>query len=112
MIRLREILTRKGISQEDFARLMNTSSSTVSRWCNGKMIPEEANLLRMAQVLMVHVEELSVELPVLSDLQRQILDEVMELSAAQQRSLLIVARTMAGKPADLPQDDQANKREP
>lgn len=37
-------LKEKKIKKKDFATTMNTTPQTVSRWCNGVVIPEDATI--------------------------------------------------------------------
>ena len=56
--RLRALREHKGLTQEEFARLVPTSLTNVSRWERGKVIPGANMLVVLADRLEVAMEEL------------------------------------------------------
>lgn len=55
---LTEILRRKGISQNEFARMIDTTSASMSGWCTGSFMPRMDKVQRMCRVLNVSESEL------------------------------------------------------
>ena len=55
---LREILKKKKISQKDLADKIGLTESAVSRFISEDRIPTGANMLKIANVLNVKVEDL------------------------------------------------------
>lgn len=49
--RLRSLMGRKGINQEQLANLLNTSQTMISRYIKGKVIPSALVLRRIAKIL-------------------------------------------------------------
>ena len=50
---LRNLRTKKGISQTQLARAMFVNNSTISKWENGIHLPDAALITRLARVLEV-----------------------------------------------------------
>lgn len=61
MLRLKEILKKKGLKQLFLAQAMNTSSVTISSWATGKSMPSVETLIRLAEFLDVSLDELVVQ---------------------------------------------------
>jgi transcriptional regulator with XRE-family HTH domain len=62
---LRRLLEEAGMSQGDLARELQLEDSTlqswrmrISRWCNGETLPSPADLVNLAEVFEVKIEEL------------------------------------------------------
>ena len=55
---LRNLRTKKGISQTQLARAMFVNNSTISKWENGIHLPDAAMISRLARVLEVDVRTL------------------------------------------------------
>ncbi len=58
MLRLKEILKEKGITQVFLAREMDLSTVTINHWVSGKAIPSVESLIRLAEILEVSLDEL------------------------------------------------------
>ena len=52
---LRDLRTKKGLSQNQLARAMYVSNTTISKWENGIHLPDAAMIARLARVLEVDV---------------------------------------------------------
>lgn len=61
MLRLKEILKKKGLKQLFLAQAMHTSSVTISSWATGKSMPSVETLIRLAEFLDVSLDELVVQ---------------------------------------------------
>lgn len=48
----------RGVSQADFATMMNTSQQRVSEWERGRCEPSLYNIIRMLEILSISFEEL------------------------------------------------------
>ncbi len=57
-IRLKNARVKKGLSQIDVANELNISRQAVSRWENGKSIPDADNLVLLSQLYGVSLDEL------------------------------------------------------
>ena len=55
---IRKLRRAKGLSQEDLAVRLHVVRQTVSKWENGRSVPDADVLIRMAEVLDVSVSEL------------------------------------------------------
>ena len=58
MLRLKEILEKKQISQVQLSRAMNTSTVSISSWATGKAMPSVESLIRLCEILEVGLEDL------------------------------------------------------
>jgi transcriptional regulator with XRE-family HTH domain len=58
MENLRDILYRKGYTQQDFANKLGVRQETVSRWVNGVTRPRADMLKKMSQILHVSIKDL------------------------------------------------------
>lgn len=61
--RISEIRKQSGISQEKLAELVGVSRQAVTKWESGKANPDTENLLRLAEIFGVSVDELCREDP-------------------------------------------------
>ena len=52
---LRNLRTKKGLSQNQLARLMFVNNTTISKWENGIHLPDIAMITRLAQILEVDI---------------------------------------------------------
>ena len=59
--RISEIRKQSGISQEKLAELVGVSRQAVTKWESGKANPDTENLLRLAEIFGVSVDELCRE---------------------------------------------------
>lgn len=60
MLRLKEILKKKGLKQLFLAEAMNTSSVTISQWATGKSMPSVESLIRLCEILDVGLDDLVI----------------------------------------------------
>ena len=56
--RLKELRNKNNYSQEQLAEILNVSRQAVSRWENGKAVPDIDNILIMSELYDVPVDEL------------------------------------------------------
>lgn len=49
-------LKMKGLSQTEFAKMLDVEDYTVSRWCNGKSIPDANAFINIARVLDIRID--------------------------------------------------------
>ena len=66
--RISEIRKQSGISQEKLAELVGVSRQAVTKWESGKANPDTENLLRLAEIFGVSVDELCREEPSINPL--------------------------------------------
>ena len=59
--RLRELRKEKGFTQKELADKLNISFQAVSKWENGTSDPSTSNLLALAKLYEISVEELLKE---------------------------------------------------
>ena len=57
-IRLAELRKQAGLSQEEFAELLNVSRQSISKWENDKAFPEMTRLIFMSDYFKVSLDEL------------------------------------------------------
>jgi transcriptional regulator with XRE-family HTH domain len=55
---LKELLKSKGVKQNWLAQRIGVSTVTVSNWVKGKSYPSKKNLLKLSEVLNVHLNDL------------------------------------------------------
>ena len=55
---LKELRNEKGLTQEQFAEIMNVSNRTVSRWENGNNLPDLDVLIQISDYYEVELREL------------------------------------------------------
>jgi transcriptional regulator with XRE-family HTH domain len=60
MLRLKEILVKKQLSQAELSRAMGTSTVTISAWATGKAMPSVESLIRICEILEVSLDELVI----------------------------------------------------
>lgn len=58
MLRLKEILKEKGVTQLSLSKAMKLSSVTINQWATGKTMPSVESLIRLCEILEVGLEEL------------------------------------------------------
>jgi transcriptional regulator with XRE-family HTH domain len=58
MLRLKEILKEKGVTQLSVSKAMKLSSVTINQWATGKTMPSVESLIRLCEILEVGLEEL------------------------------------------------------
>lgn len=54
----KELLKRKGMTQEQLAKKLKVSQPTISGWINGSAVPKTRDLSSVAKTLGVSVEQL------------------------------------------------------
>jgi transcriptional regulator with XRE-family HTH domain len=60
MLRLKEILKQKGITQLSISKGMELSSVTINKWAKGKTMPSVESLIRLCEILEVSLDELVI----------------------------------------------------
>lgn len=55
---IKGVINRKCINQEELARMMSVTPSTVSNWISGKRVPRIKALIELAEVLEISVDDL------------------------------------------------------
>ncbi|MBY0534079.1 MAG: helix-turn-helix domain-containing protein [Rickettsiaceae bacterium] len=58
MLRLKEILKEKGLTQLYISKAMKLSSVTINQWATGKAMPSVESLIRLCEILEVGLEDL------------------------------------------------------
>jgi transcriptional regulator with XRE-family HTH domain len=58
MLRLKEILKEKKVTQLSVSKAMKLSSVTINQWATGKTMPSVESLIRLCEILEVGLEEL------------------------------------------------------
>lgn len=58
MLRLKEILKEKGVTQLSVSKAMKLSSVTINQWATGKTMPSVESLIRLCEILEVGLEDL------------------------------------------------------
>ncbi len=53
--KLKDAMLNEGLSQEDFAKLLNVDRSLISRWINGERKPSAKNLKNISKILKLPV---------------------------------------------------------
>lgn len=56
--RISELLKSKGMTQRELAEAIGATNATVSRYITGKRMPHATNMMRIAQVFGVTMEDL------------------------------------------------------
>lgn len=93
---LRLRITESTYTAADVARALGLDRSAVSRWMTGERTPTVQNLIDLAALLGVEVQELwsgPEAIPATPE-QRAMVDEMKDLDPAQQQALLALARSM------------------
>jgi transcriptional regulator with XRE-family HTH domain len=60
MLRLKEILKEKKLTQLYVSQAMKLSSVTISQWSTGKAMPSVESLIRLCEILEVSLDELVI----------------------------------------------------
>lgn len=55
---LKELLKSKGVKQNWLAQRIGVSTVTMSNWVKGKSHPSKKNLMKLSEVLNVHLSDL------------------------------------------------------
>ena len=55
---LRALMERRGVTQTDIVNALGVSASTVSDWCNGRLLPRAGKIQRIADLLGVGINAL------------------------------------------------------
>jgi transcriptional regulator with XRE-family HTH domain len=55
---LKELLKSKGVKQNWLAQRIGVSAVTMSNWVKGKSHPSKKNLLKLSEVLNIHINDL------------------------------------------------------
>lgn len=58
MLRLKEILKEKRLTQLSVSKAMKLSSVTINQWATGKAMPSVESLIRLCEILEVGLEDL------------------------------------------------------
>ena len=58
MLRLKEILKEKRLTQLSVSRAMKLSKVTINQWAKGKTMPSVESLIRLCEILEVGLEDL------------------------------------------------------
>ena len=88
---LRRIRKKRGLTQEDLARLLNTSKQVVSRYENGQRTPKITLANQYAQILGVSLEELNGSASALPE-------TITPISQFQTNTIPIIGSVAAGTP--------------
>lgn len=56
---LKELLKSKGVKQNWLAQKIGVSTVTMSNWVKGKSKPSRKNLLKLSEILDVHINDLA-----------------------------------------------------
>jgi transcriptional regulator with XRE-family HTH domain len=60
MLRLKEILKKKGLNQLFLAKALDLSNVTISSWATGKSMPSVESLIRLCEILDVGLDDLVI----------------------------------------------------
>ena len=60
MLRLKEILKEKGVTQLSVSKAMKLSSVTINQWATGKTMPSVESLIRLCEILEISLDELVI----------------------------------------------------
>lgn len=91
--RLKEIRIKKGLTQEEFAKLLNISSSAISLYESGSREPSLATLVNIANVLDVSTDyllglsdsEKTVKVIISPDDKQEIVNKVLKILNAEEK---------------------------
>lgn len=94
--RLTQARDAAGLTNKEVAQRLGLDESTVSLWMNGKRTPRVENLQKLAAELDVEMSELwqGEEVLPATPAQRAMVEEMADMSQAQQEALLALARAM------------------
>ena len=93
-LRLKELRNAHHYSQEELAEKLNVSRQAVSRWENGKAVPDIDNLLFLAELYDVPLDVLVDELPC-SQYENNNVDNLTEISAIIEILVLSIILTLS-----------------
>lgn len=60
MLRLKEILKKKGLTQLFLANAMDLSKVTINQWATGKTMPSVESLIKLCEILDVSLDDLVI----------------------------------------------------
>lgn len=60
MLRLKQIIKERGLTQSKIAEAMKVSTVSVSQWASGKSIPSLKSLVKLTEILGVTLDELVI----------------------------------------------------
>ncbi|MDP9380113.1 MAG: helix-turn-helix domain-containing protein [Chloroflexota bacterium] len=83
-----------GYTQEDEAERVGVSQGTISRWERGKTSPSRGELLRLAQVYGVDLEQLAGHMPIakLSPEEKEVIAHMRSLPHDEMRRIAAIVR--------------------
>jgi transcriptional regulator with XRE-family HTH domain len=58
MLRLKEILEKRGVTQSELSKMIGISTVSLSRWATGKSQPSLDTIVKICQILDVKIDEL------------------------------------------------------
>jgi putative transcriptional regulator len=61
MLRLKEILKEKGLTQLFIAKAMNLTAVTINQWATGKSMPSLESLLKLCDILDISLDDLVIQ---------------------------------------------------
>ncbi len=61
MLRLKEILKEKGLTQLFIAKAMNLTAVTINQWATGKSMPSLESLLKLCDILDISLNDLVIQ---------------------------------------------------
>lgn len=85
-MKLQELRIKRGLSQQEFAKKLGVSSTTLYRYENGINEPSIDTLIKMADIFGTSVDYLigaktpMLDLKQLDDYQKELIDEILKLS--------------------------------
>ena len=86
VMKLQELRIKMGLSQQEFAKKLGVSSTTLYRYENGINEPSIDTLIKMADIFGTSVDNLigaktpMLDLKQLDDYQKELIDEILKLS--------------------------------
>lgn len=60
MLRLKEILKKRGLTQLFLANAMDLSKVTINQWATGKTMPSVESLIKLCEILDVSLDDLVI----------------------------------------------------
>lgn len=97
--RIGELIEASPYAAADIARSLNVDRSSVARWISGDRTPTIQNLLDLAELLGVMVEDFWLERPLAipAEERRDVLECLDKMSTEQRRALIAFLRSIAQK---------------
>jgi transcriptional regulator with XRE-family HTH domain len=97
---LKRLTYAAGLNSAEVARLLKLDKSAVSRWFTGERTPTLQNLIEMAALLGVEMDDLwrGPEAVPATPEQQAMLQRMSKMTPEQQQALLALAATMTGLP--------------